>query len=100
MFFQESEEFIAFEIVKLVESPTDHVGETHSTKKELLLPEAFQHTMILLVIHCIIENRDFSPLDNVQLEARGLSNTLYVVPSGEVSHFDDISELSCEEVPL
>lgn len=56
--------------------------------------------MILLVIHSIIENRDFSSLDNVQLEARGLSNTLYVVSSGEVSHFDDISELSCEEVPL
>lgn len=68
MFFQKIKEFLTFEIIKLVEGPADHVGKTHSTKEELLLAETFQHALILLVIHNIIENCDFSSLDDVQLE--------------------------------
>lgn len=65
MFFQVSEEFLAFKIVELVEGPADHVGQAHSAKEELLLAEALQHALILLVVHSIIEDCDFSPLDDV-----------------------------------
>lgn len=68
MVLQDSEEFLTLEEVKLVEGPADHVGKTYSTKEELLLAETLQYTVILLVIHSIIKDCDFSPLDNVKLK--------------------------------